>query len=155
MFWGEVPDASKVDFVLGAEAAASAPVSAEGAPAVNVTAERLDFAQSFKTLQNDTIPWQTVAAFASPFDGIGESTTITWSTVRDVAKLILAPSIGGSASAAFKGVRCLAMAGLLTFMTETSGLPTPLQADLYPVVAKTKLQATAWTDVPEACAAVF
>ena len=140
MFLDEAPDASKVDFVLGAEAATSgaAPVSAEGASAVNVTAERLVFAQSFKTLPNDTIPWQTVAAFASPFDGVGESTTITWSTVRGVAKLILAPSIGGSASAAFKGVRCLAMAGLLTFMTETSGLPTPLQADLYPVVAKTK-----------------
>ena len=43
------------------------------------------------------------------------------------------------------------MAGLLTFMTETSGLPTALQADLYPVVAKTKLQASAWNDVPEAC----
>ena len=154
MFLGEVPDASKVDFVLGAEAAASAPVSAEGASAVNVTAKRLDFVQSFQTLQNDTIPWQTVAAFASPLDGIGESAAKTWSMVRDVAKLILAPSIGGSASAAFKGVRCLAMAGLLAFMTETSGLPTPLQADLYPVVAKTKLQATAWADVPEACAAV-
>jgi hypothetical protein len=146
-----------VDFALGAEASTpgEAQVSASVAPAVTVTADRLVFVQSFKILPTDAIHWQTVVACATPGDGVGESTTITWSTVLDVAKLILAPSIGGSASAAFKGVRCPGMADLLTFMTETSGLPTALQAGLYPVVAKSKLQASAWDDVPEACTVVI
>ena len=157
LFLDEVTDASKVDFVLGAEAstAAAAPASAARAPAGNATLERLVFVTSFTTLPTDSIHWQTVAACASLGDGVGESTTITWSTVRDVAKLILAPSIGGSSGAAFKGVRCPGMAGLLTFMTEASGLPTALQTDVFPVVAKTKLQASAWTDVPEACVSVI
>ena len=159
LFFDEVSDASKVNFVLGTEG--STPGGAQFsllpavAPAVNVTPERLVFVQSFRTLDTDTIHWTTVAYCASVGDGVGDSRGITWSTVHDVAKLILAPSIGGSASAAFKGVRCPGMAGLLTFMTETSGLPTAFQADLHPVVAKSRLQASAWDDVPEACAVVY
>ena len=84
LFFDEVPDASKVNFVLGAEASTpgGAEVPASVAPAVTLTAERLVFVQSFKILPTDTIHWQTVAACATPGDGVGESTTITLSLIH-------------------------------------------------------------------------
>jgi hypothetical protein len=75
LFNSEVPDTVKVDFVLGATAA-TAPATAEGAPATNLTAERLAFVLSFKALPTDTINWKMVAVCAGTGDGVIDCTKI-------------------------------------------------------------------------------